>query len=79
VRNEIAELTGRLIPRFNPDEWHTLAQDLLDAAEFDQLMTNPDVDPAAWFEEVERRTVIPGPSSRRIRAGSWSNPHSALR
>jgi hypothetical protein len=54
VRNEIADLTGRLIPRFKPDDWHSMAQDLLDAAEFDQLMTNPDVDPAAWFEEQER-------------------------
>jgi hypothetical protein len=54
VRNEIAGLTGKLIPRFKPDEWHSVAQQLLNACEDEPLKFNPDADLDAWFDQNDR-------------------------
>ena len=53
VRNAIAELTGKLIPLYAPSEWHSVAQQLLDAAEDEpchpRLVFNQDADLDAFF------------------------------
>jgi hypothetical protein len=37
LRNRIADVTGRLIPLFEPEDWHPIVQMLLDAHDLDDL------------------------------------------